>query len=139
MTPETIVAIAAGSVIAVFVGFLAYKKLPKRPKKQKYVARWRELQSLCKDKSTWRDAVIAADKLLDRALKQRKFKGKTPGERLVSAQKKFSKNDQVWDAHNLYKKLIANEERQPGEEETKKALANFRQALRDLGALPSEK
>ncbi len=120
-----------------FVGFLVHIKIPKRLNQKKYVAKWRELQGHCKDKTCWKDAIILADKLLDSALKQRKFKGKTPGERLVSAQRKFTNNDGVWYAHNLFKKLNTNVDLQPKEEDTKRALNNFRQALRDLGALPS--
>lgn len=125
-------------VISGVIAFGLFKKLPKRLNKQRYVKRWRVIQGLCKDKASWRDAVISADKLLDRALKQRKFKGKSPGERLVSAQRKFSNNDDVWTAHNLYKRLMTNPKAQPKETEVKKALTSFRQALRDLGALPGE-
>ncbi len=139
MSPEKIVFIIGLLFISSIVALFLYKKLPKRLKKQNYVKKWRELQILCKDKSEWRHAVISADKLLDKAMKQRKIKGKSPGERLVSAQRRFNSNDDVWAAHNLYKKLMNNPDLQPKEVEIKKALTSFRQALRDLGALPSEK
>lgn len=139
MTPEMIALIAGGSISLAIVGFFVYRKWPKKLNQKNYIRRWRELQALCKQKDTWKDAVITADNLLDRALKQRKFKGSTPGERLVSAQRKFTKNDKVWNAHNLFKRLKSREDLQPKEEETKRALTSFRQALRDLGALPDEK
>lgn len=139
MSPEMIAAILGLGLMCATVAIILYKKLPKRLKPKKYVKQWRGLQQLCKNKDTWRDAVIAADKLLDKALRQRKFKGSSPGERLVSAQRKFTNNDEVWTAHNLYKKLIANSELRPNEEETKRALTSFRQALRDVGALPHER
>ena len=113
----------------------------KRIKKTaKYVTTWRELQALCKDKKTWPDALKRADKLLDKALKKRKFKGKTMGERLVNAQRFITDNDDLWNAHNLVKKLLNTPERVTlREADVKEALISFREALKDLGALPSDR
>lgn len=84
-------------------------------------------------------AIIEADKLLDLALTRRRFKGNSMGERLVSAQRTFSDNDGVWFAHNLSKKLLVDRSSKLKEIDVKDALVCFRQALRDLGALPNEK
>lgn len=114
----------------------------RRPKKQikktdKFVARWKELQGFCRDKATWQDALIEADKLLDAALKKRRFRGKSMGERLVNAQRFITDNDDIWDAHNLVKKLLeAPEKVRLREQDVKEALLSFREALKDLGALP---
>lgn len=105
-------------------------------KADKFVAEWLELQGLCKDAATWRDALISADKLLDKALKKRRFKGKTMGERLVAAQRFITDNDDIWDAHNLVKKMINHPETKPKESDVKEALISFREALKDVGALP---
>lgn len=139
MSPEMIAVLGVGSVTALIVFVIVYRRLPKRLNQKKYTEQWRELQGKCKDKATWREAIVDADMLLVKALRKRKFKGKNPGERLVSAQRKFSDNDGVWFAHNLYKKLQAQPNARPKEEDVKKALTNFRQALRDLGALPNGK
>lgn len=137
MSIEMMVVVAGASFVALLVLLLLIVKIPKPLKKAKYTERWRNVQSYCRSKDTWADAIIAADRLLDRALKQRKFKGHSPGERLVSAQRYFGNNDGVWFAHNLYKKLIATpDEVNLKEDDVKRALSNFRQALRDLGALP---
>ncbi|MCA9329016.1 hypothetical protein KDA11_00040, partial [Candidatus Saccharibacteria bacterium] len=80
-------------------------------------------------------AIINADKLLDDALKKKRLKGKSMGERLVQAQKELSDNDGVWFAHNLAKKLLNDSYSKLKETEVKKSLVGFRQALRDLGAL----
>jgi hypothetical protein len=103
------------------------------------VASWRELQSLCRDKATWPLALIQADQLLDKALKRRRFKGKSMGERMVSAQHILTDNDAVWFAHNLVKKMTADSTKKPRQKDVKHALVGFRQALRDLGALPVDK
>jgi len=114
----------------------------RRPKKrikktEKFVTRWKTLQSHCRDKAMWREALIEADRLLDLALKKRKFRGKSMGERLVNAQRFITDNDDIWDAHNLVKRLIdAPEKVRLREDEVKEALISFREALKDLGALP---
>ena len=81
------------------------------------------------------EAIAQADVLLDKALKKRKYKGASMGERMVSAQKTFTKNDETWFAHNLHKKLLNNPDLKLKAESVKSALSGFRQALRDLGAL----
>ena len=80
-------------------------------------------------------AVVDADKLLDEALKKRHFRGKTMGERLVSAQKMISDNDAVWYAHKLRNRLVHEPNVRLKKREAQTALAGFKQGLRDLGAL----
>ena len=80
-------------------------------------------------------ALIDADKLLDEALKKRNYKGKTVGERLVSAQRDLSDNDGVWYAHKLRNRLVHEPTVRLRKNEAKNALAGFRQGLKDLGAL----
>lgn len=136
MNFETITVIIGG-VLAGLAGLAAILlRIPKKLKPEYFVSQWRDLQAFCKDKKTWPDALTQADKLLDRALKKRKFKGKTMGERMVSAQRTFTENDAAWYAHNLYKKTVADPKFRLKESEVKDALMGFRQALRDLGALP---
>jgi hypothetical protein len=116
-----------------------YIHIPKPLKQDKFAERWKELQKLCNNKNTWHQAIQIADELLGSALKKRKFKGSSTGERLVSAQRILSNNDSTWFAHNLYKKIKADPDIRLKEGDTKKALVGFRQALRDLGALPDAK
>ncbi len=138
---EAQIAIAAGFVAFLVFGLVAryaYKKIPRRLNTQKFQAKWSDLQKLCKHPDTWPEAVQRADKLLDDALRKRRFKGKKMGERIVSAQRRFSDNDAVWYAHNLTKKLSEQPEKVLKEPEVKQALVGFRQALRDLGALEND-
>lgn len=136
MSLETIVFIVIGVLLALFSLAVIAIRVPKRLKNEYFVARWKELQQHCKDKQTWPQALQEADKLLDRALKKRKFKGKTMGERMVSAQRTFTDNDAAWFAHNIHKKIMADPNFKLRESDVKNALVGFRQALRDLGALP---
>lgn len=136
---ESLVLIGVSTLLVLIVGIVLYRRLPKKLKVQKFDKRWHELQNYCKDKATWPQAIQAADRLLDEALKKRKFSGGSMGERLVSAHKLFTDHDSIWQAHNLYKKLSTDSSVRLREADVKKALVAFRQALRDLGALPGAK
>lgn len=100
-----------------------------------FQVRWKDLQKLLRDKATWPLAIIDADKLLDEALRKTRYRGKTMGERLVSAQHDIKDNDAVWFAHKLRNKLVHEDYRNLKQAEVKDALVGFRQALKDLGAL----
>lgn len=139
MSLETIISLAVVGFILLVVSAFVYRRLPKRLHSEKFLGDWKELQAFCRDKNTWGKAITDADKLLDKALKRRKFKGKRMGERMVAAQRTISNNDQLWFAHNLAKKVIANPTMKLKETDVKMALIGFRQALKDLGALkPTE-
>ena len=137
--PEAVLALI-GAVIVVLTVFvmmlrIAVRRAPLKPRKASFQKRWRDLQKFCADKKTWPDALVAADKLLDRALLKRGYKGKSMGERLVNAQKVFSDNDDVWFAHKLAKKAAEDPDIRLKEGDVKNALVVFGQALQDLGAL----
>lgn len=111
----------------------------KRPKKeldkQHFRSKWKEMQKLCAKTETWGMAVIQADSLLDEALKKKKFKGKTMGERLVSAQRTLTNNDGVWFGHKLRNQLVHQTDVALREKDIKHALVGIGQAMKDLGAL----
>lgn len=131
--------IAAATIVVVVAAVIYIIKKPKKLKGDRFVASWKQLQGYCRDKSTWPLAITEADKLLDAALKKRKLKGKTMGARMVSAQRLFTGNDDMWHAHNLAKKLKIDSTIKLKESDVKNALLGFRQALRDIGALPDGK
>ena len=139
MSPEKIIAIIGAVIIALTIIVIIIKfglrRVPLKPKKKKFQKQWRELQKYCKEQETWPAALNEADKLLDKALIKRGFKGKTMGERLVSAQRKFSDNDAVWYGHKLNRKASEDPELKLKESEVKDALMGIRQGLKDLGAL----
>lgn len=139
---EAQVAVVAGIIFAI-VGALiirfVYKRIPKSLNQDKYQKRWSELQQLCKSSETWVDALREADKLFDDALRQRCYRGKKMGARIVAAQRSLSDNDAIWSAHNLAKKVAEQPNKTLKEQDIKQSLIAFRQALRDLGALPDAK
>lgn len=126
--------------VVLIVAMLSVTAFMKRQTRRKlnvdyYIGRWKDLQKLCGDPTTWPLAIIDADKLLDEALKQTRVKGKTMGERLVSAQHELTNNDAVWFAHKLRNKLVHEQYTNLKETDVKNALVGFRQALKDIGAL----
>lgn len=100
-----------------------------------FTNRWKELQKGLSKQDAWPMAIIQADSLLDEALKKRHFKGKTMGERLVSAQKSLSDNDATWFAHKLRNKIVHEVDVKLTQKDVQKSLMGLRQALKDLGAL----
>ncbi len=138
MTLEMILTIVFGLFFGILLALILFKRMPRRLNKSRFESEWKKLQSFCRERETWPEALIAADKLLDRALKRRRFRGKTMGERLVSAQRRFTDNDDIWYAHNLTKKIKARKTNtQLKESDVKEALISFREGLKDLGALPN--
>lgn len=99
--------------------------------------RWQALQKHCATRKTWPLAISEADDLLADVLKRKKYKGKSTGERLVSAQHDLTSNEAVWAGHKLCNKLKEEnvDVRTLKKKDVVIAMAGFRQALRDLGAL----
>ncbi len=127
--------IVFGIVVLVLIGYFGRKVVPSHLNQQYYQKKWTELLAKVKTTDGMSLAVIDADKLLDEALKKRHFKGKTMGERLVSAQRTLTDNDSVWFAHKLRNKLVHESNIRLKKRDVQKALAGFRQGLRDVGAL----
>lgn len=135
MSTEVIIAIIGGGLA--LLGLITF--LAKRPHKDLdrnyFQQKWKELQKGLSKTESWPMAIIQADNLLDEALKKRRFKGKTMGERLVSAQKSLTNNDGVWYGHKLRNQLVHEVNVNLKQKDVQNALLGIRQALRDLGAL----
>ena len=119
-------------------------RLPFRRKRKlnvpQFTERWKTLQQYCSSRKTWPKAIIEADHLLDDVLKKKRYKGKTTGERLVSAQHELTSNDTAWLGHKLRSRMEQAEidVRKLKKKDMVIALSGFRQALRDLGALKKD-
>jgi hypothetical protein len=128
-----------GAAVFVILVVVALKFLPRRLKQSYFVMRWKRLQAHCRTREGWPKALEEADRLLNYALKKQRFRGRTMGEKMVSAQHVFTDNDALWRAHNLFKKLAsAKSLTKIKESEVKDAMVGFRRALRDIGALPKD-
>jgi len=97
---------------------------------------WLEVSgSVTSDVSSWQLAILNADKLLDKALREKGSKGETMGERMKAMRDHFSNNNSVWTAHKLRNQIAHEQNVQLSRGQTDKALAAYRQALQDIGAL----
>lgn len=136
MMNSTALAVGAGVTMVVLVVVAGiFARRGRKLNAAYYEKKWNELQKLLKDTATWPLAIIDADKLLDQALKDRRFKGKTMGERLVAAQREIKYNDEVWFGHKLRNKLVHESDIKLRERDVKDALLGIKAALKDLGAL----
>lgn len=134
MNQTLIIAVAVLAVLLA-VALLVRFVRPRRLKPHKYHGKWQDIQKLCADKEKWPDVLLEADALLGKALKKKKYKGKSFGERLVSAQRDLTDNDGVWFGHKLAKKVAEDKTTKLKKNDVKDALIGIRQALKDLGAL----
>jgi hypothetical protein len=121
--------------------FLAVISVSKGGKKyldvEKYRVKWLAIEQSIQEgqEATYHLALMNADKLLDQALKERGFSGNTMGERMKSAQKAWSNANQVWTAHKLRNQIAHEYEVRVSYDMTKRTLAAFKQALKDVRAI----
>ena len=139
MTNSVIIFLVAVLIVAAmfFVILFLTKKSARPLKREKYQSRWLKIESSLKrdNDASHSMAILNADKLLDQALRDRGFKGKTMGERLKAADKEWSKSDHVWAAHKIRNKLAHEPDVKVSYEIAARTLVAFKRALKDLGAI----
>lgn len=110
---------------------------PKNLDVTKYRSRWLTIeQQLRRDeKTTYQMSVLQADTLLDQALKDKGISGTVMADRMKLMQKKWSNANNVWAAHKLRNKIAHESDFVPSYESASRALASFKQALKDVGAI----
>lgn len=136
---DSIIIIMFAAIIFVAILLLVIiattRKTPKGVNREEFRLKWLKIESkLGEDESANQMAVINADKLLDQALKMRGFSGETMAERMKKAENQFKDKKSVWLAHKLRNRIV-HEEMTIKRSGTKRALAVYKRALRDLGAL----
>ena len=94
-----------------------------------------EQQLIKGEESSSHLVLLNADKLLDQALKQRGFKGDTMGARMKSARDSWTNANNVWNAHKLRNRIAHETDVRVGYDDARRALASYRQALKDMGAI----
>ncbi len=105
-------------------------------KDQQYIhSHWyRILDSLKHDP---RHAIMDADKLLDYCLRKRgggKFDKMSLGEKLKKSEGYFSDINGVWSAHKMRNKIAHELNLKLSDQDAKRAMSQFKKALKDLGA-----
>jgi hypothetical protein len=123
--------------VFIFVAISATKNRGTRYDQEAYQSAYLKIENTLDQSNvlSYNAVVIDADKLLDKALLEANVPGKTMGDRLKKSGEKFSQLNAVWYAHKL-RNQIAHEHGFTLEyAQAKHALATFRQALKDLGAI----
>lgn len=125
--------IVAGLILVVIV----YTKGGRQLNQDKYRSKWLSIErSLVRDQvASYHLSVLDADKLLDYALKEAGYKGNTMGERLKSATPRLSNRNATWSAHKLRNQIAHEPDVQVKYDTARRALASFKQALKDVGAI----
>lgn len=105
--------------------------------REKYQSQWLEIENSISRNNlpACQLAIMNADKLLDMALKERRFKGENMGERMKSAQSTWKNANNVWTAHKVRNRLAHEPGATVSYDLTLQALSAFKQGLKDLGAI----
>jgi len=104
---------------------------------EKYRSRWLGIEQQVKrdEESSYHMAILNADKLLDQALRDKGVPGQTMADRMKKLQSKWSNANSVWSAHKLRNRIAHETDVRIDYDGTRRALAAFKQALKDLGAI----
>lgn len=126
--------IVIGLTLMVFMGMA--KKSSKKLNVAQYKTEWDDIEaSVTGDQKTQQFAILQADKLLDKALKESGFRGETMAERMTSASRVFSQREAVWTAHKIRNRIAHESNVKINQQWATKALSSFKRGLKDLGAL----
>jgi transposase len=103
----------------------------------KYRSKWLAIENQLKrdEVSSFHLSVLNADKLLDQALRERGIKGETMGERMKTIKDTWTNANAVWTAHKLRNQIAHESDVQVSYDDARRALASFKQALKDVGAI----
>ena len=128
---------------AVFVLWLFYKKIRgvfRRPElhdmsRESIKRHWNQIEELVdrNDDTSWKLAVMEADKLLDHSLKSMAIPGMNMGERLRFIAHKYPKINNVWRAHRVRNDIAHQAAYRLSHGEAKNAIRDFKSALEELG------
>lgn len=136
MLPIALGAIAALGILMLFILFTTKRKSGVL-NVEEFRVEWLKIMNSLDNKntSTFELALINADKLLDKALKDLDIQGVTMAERLKFAGSRFSSQNNVWSAHKLRNRVAHDHDHQLKIVHARRALAIYKRALRDLGAV----
>ena len=123
--------------IFVFVAIMLTGKRGYHFNKESYLTRFLTIENKLKpdNSATFMTTVIEADKLLDKAMVEMGIPGRTMGDRLKKAGGRFTDENAVWRAHKLRNSIAHDSDVEVTMKRASTALAAFKQALKDLGAI----
>jgi hypothetical protein len=139
MPPSLIFFVVAILIVGALLFFMmsVTKHKPVALDQEEYQANWLQIEhNLVRgDESSYNAVVLEADKLVDKAMVELGFYGNTFGERLKKSGNRFSALNSLWHAHKLRNQIAHEHGFKLNHDQAKRALASFKQALTDLGAI----
>lgn len=120
-----------------FIVITLTKKGTRQLNVEKYRSEWLRIeQSLHQnDAASHQLSVLNADKLLDKALREKAIAGETMGARMKQLQTTWTNANAVWSAHKLRNQIAHESSVVVDYDAARRALAAFKQALKDVGAV----
>ncbi len=131
-----VIAIVAVALLALVAMVLSGKRRHEFDK-QEYQLRWLKIENgLDKDDPrSYNYAILEADKLLDRAFIEMGIPGQGMGDRLKKLGDRMPDLNKVWYVHKLRNQIAHESDFQVEYNQARQALAVFRQALKNIGAI----
>jgi len=122
---------------AIVLVFIARKGISSQLNQDMYRSAWLKIEQEVDPGNvpSYQLALLNADKLLDKALQARGVKGQTMGERMKSYNPHWSNANNIWNAHKVRNKLAHEPNFQVSLDTTRRVLAVYKQALKDVGAI----
>jgi len=125
------------------VGFLALVAMVLSGKRrhqfdvEAYQTRWLKIENGLEkgNESSYRLAVIDADKLVDKALTEMGIPGQSMGDKLKKIGNRLPDIQKLWHAHKLRNQIVHTDDFNISYDEARRALSIFRQTLKNLGAI----
>lgn len=123
--------------VLIFVAILLTGKRGHHFNVEQYQSRFLEIENNLRqdNPATYMTSVINGDKLLDKAMIEMGVPGKTMGDRLKKAGGRFTNLNAVWRAHKLRNAIAHETDLEVSYKQASNALAIYKQALKDLGAI----
>lgn len=123
--------------VLVFVAILLTGKRGHHFNTEFYQSKFLEIEQRLKqdNPATYAMTIINGDKLLDKAMIEIGIPGKTMGDRLKRGGERFSNLNSVWRAHKLRNAIAHETDLEVSHKQAANALAIYKQALKDLGAI----
>lgn len=123
--------------VLVFIAILLTGKRGHHFNVEAYQSKFLSIENKLKqdNPATFMTTIIEGDKLLDKAMMEMGVPGKTMGDRLKRAGGRFTNQNAVWRAHKLRNAIAHESDVEISYKQAQNALAIYKQALKDLGAI----
>ncbi len=130
-----VAALLIGGLLIVFIQLTSrgHKQLDR----EMYQKVWRAIQRGAKagNSDSLQMAIVKADKLLDKAMRDCGVAGATMGDRLKARKGDWTDENGLWAAHKLRNQIAHETKVKITAQSFRRAMTSFEQALKDLGAL----